>query len=71
MKPTAKSISALPNSRAYKDESFIHQNLKKKRKIAPRVNPQHANIPFHKPSILINLQIHTITLFAPIINTAN
>jgi hypothetical protein len=67
-------------TRGYKDESFIYQNPKKKKKylifstrafLALRVNPQYANIPFHKPSILINFQIHIITFFGSIINNAN
>jgi hypothetical protein len=53
MKPTSKSISALLKLEFTKTSKF-----QGKEKILyffpPCVNPQHANIPLHKPSILIN-----------------
>jgi hypothetical protein len=73
-------------TRAYKDKSFSRQNPKKKEKkkkyfftqafLASACKPTTWNISIHKSSILINclsisFQIHTLTLFASIINNAN
>jgi hypothetical protein len=80
MKPTSKSISPLLKLELTKMNLSSTKIPRKKKKIpyfsaqmflAPRVNPQHANISFHKPSILINFQIHMVTFFAPIVKNAN
>jgi hypothetical protein len=62
MKPTLKSISTLLKLELIKMNLSSVKIPRKRKKIffsnqtflAPRVNPQHTNIPFYKPSILIN-----------------
>jgi hypothetical protein len=58
MKPTSKSIPALLKLELTKMNLSSIKILRKRKNtlffLAPRVNSQHANIPFHKPSILIN-----------------
>jgi hypothetical protein len=83
IKPTSKSISALLKLELTK-MNLLSVKIPRKRKekgkipcflthafLAPCVNPQHANILFHKPFILINFHIHTVTFFAPIVNNTN
>jgi hypothetical protein len=65
IKPTSKSIPALLKLEVIKMNLSSIKILKKRKEkekipyfstqafLAPRVNPQHANIPFHKLSILI------------------